>query len=63
MEIADTDFNMLGAIIVTTSTELDGGDITYSQCVVARALAANGMGATVGGGGSASERAWRQAMN
>ena len=63
LEIADTDFNMLGAIIVTTSTELDGGDITYSQCVVARALAANGMGATVGGGGSASERAWRQAAN
>jgi len=63
LEIADTDFNMLGAIIVTTSTELDGGDITYSQCVVARALAANGMGATVGGGGSATERAWRQATN
>ena len=63
LEIADTNFNMLGAVIVTTSTELDGGDITYSQCVVARALAANGMGATVGGGGSASERAWRQATN
>ncbi len=63
LEIADTDFNMLGAIIVTTSTELDGGDIRYSQCVVARALAANGMGATAGGGGSASERAWRQVSN
>ena len=63
LEIADTDFNMLGAIIVTTSTELDGGDIRYSQCVVARTLAANGMGATTGGGGSASERAWRQTVN
>ena len=63
LEIADTDFNMLGAIIVTTNTELDGGDITYSSCVVARTLAANGMGATTGGGGSASERAWRQAIN
>ena len=63
LEIADTDFNMLGAVIVTTSVELDGGDITFSSCVVARALAANGMGATTGGGGSASERAWRQATN
>ena len=63
LEIADTNFNMLGAIIVTTDVALDGGDITYSKCVVERTLAANGMGATVGGGGSASERAWRQAMN
>ena len=63
LEIADTNFNMLGAIIVTTSTELDGGDIRYSQCVVARTLAANGMGATAGGGGSGGERAWRQAVN
>ena len=63
LEIADTNFNMLGAIIVTTDVQLDGGDIRYSQCVVARTLAANGMGATTGGGGSASERAWRQAIN
>ena len=63
LEIADTNFNLLGAIIVTTNAAFDGGDIRYSKCVVARALAANGMGATVGGGGSASERAWRQAMN
>ena len=63
LEIADTDFNMLGAVIVTTSTELDGGDITYSQCAVQRALEANGMSTTPSGGGSASERAWRQASN
>ena len=63
LEIADTNFNLLGAIIVTTNAAFDGGDIRYSKCVVARALAANGMGATSGGGGSASERAWRQASN
>ena len=63
LEIADTNFNMLGAIIVTTNAAFDGGDIRYSKCVVARTLAANGMGATAGGGGSSSERAWRQASN
>ena len=63
LEIADTDFNMLGSVIVTTNMAVDGGDITFSRCVVERALEANGMGATTGGGGSASERAWRQASN
>ncbi len=60
LEIADTDFNMLGAIIGTTDVALDGGDITYSQCVVKRALEANGMSQSPSSGSSA-ERAWRQA--
>ncbi len=63
LEIADTNFNMLGSVIVTTNMAVDGGDITFSRCVVQRALEANGLSQTPGGGGSASERAWRQASN
>ena len=63
LEIADTDFNMLGAVIVTTDVALDGGNIRYSQCVIQRALEANGMSTNPSSGGGESERSWRQAMN
>ena len=62
LEIADTNFNMLGSVIVTTNMALDGGDITFSRCVVQRALEANGMSQTPSAG-LGSERMWRQATD
>ena len=58
LEIADTDFNMMGSVIVTTNAAMDGGDITFSRCVVQRALEANGMSQNPSSG--TAERLWRQ---
>jgi hypothetical protein len=63
LELADTDFQMYGSVILTTNTELDGGSVRYSQCVVKRALEANGLSKNPSSGGVSAERLWRQAMN